>query len=526
MLEFPRWKIIMVCFVCAWAVYMAVPNFLSKEQRESLGGAITDKQINLGLDLQGGSYYLLEVGFKEYMEERKEQLVDDIRSRFGELKKEGKERIGYKRLSSIANGARFELRDLSDKDTVLGLFAQMNREVSIDVSDAGVFSFTFREAYVEDLKRNVLEQSIEVVRRRVDGFGMKEPIIQRQGINRILLQIPGENINFMRNGGIPPAKLTFHLMDENNPYPLSKVTNTPPGTKLLEPDDETDAQFYLIKRRVLLGGESLVDARATYQNGQPVISFRFNSQGGRTFANVTAENVGKPFAIVLDGKVLTAPRINEPILGGSGVISGSFTLQQASDLAVLLRAGALPAPLHLVEERTVGPSLGQDSINSGRNAAMIGFAMVIVTMFVIYRRFGLYCNIALMVNLLLVLACLSLFGATLTLPGIAGLVLTLGMAVDANVLIFERIKEEVRVGRTPFAAIDMGFRHAFKTIIDSNITTLIAAIILFMFGTGAVRGFAVTLSIGILCSMFSAILLTRMMIVLWLKKNKPKTIPL
>lgn len=526
MLDFPRWKIITVIMVCLWSIYIAIPNFMSESTRESLGGAITDKSITLGLDLQGGSYYLLEVGFEEYLAERREQLVDDVRGRLRGFTKDDGSRVGYIGLAATKDGAQFSLRDATDSAVLNDIFGELLGEVTIDVDEAGAVRFAFLETYVQELERSVLEQSIEVVRRRIDGFGLREPIIQRQGLGRILVQIPGKDINFMRDGGIPPAKLTFHLMDENNPYPSTKLTNIPPGTRLLESDNPKDDYFYLIKRRVMLGGESLVDARPTYQNGQAVISFRFDSQGARKFGQITSENVGKPFAIVLDGKVLTAPRINEPILGGSGIISGSYTLQEVSELSVLLRAGALPAPLKLIEERTVGPSLGHDSINAGKNAAIVGFILVIIMMFVVYRRFGLYSNIALVVNLLLVLACLTLFGATLTLPGIAGLVLTLGIAVDANVLIFERIKEEIRLGRTPFAAIDMGFRNAFKTIVDSNITTLIAALILFMYGSGPIQGFAVTLSVGIICSMFSAILLTRMLIVLWLKKTKPKTLPL
>lgn len=281
---------------------------------------------------------------------------------------------------------------------------------------------------------------------------------------------------------------------------------------------------YVIKNRVMVSGENLDDAQATYQEGQPVVSIRFNSLGGKQFAKVTAENVGRPFAIVLDGKVISAPRINEPIPGGQAIISGGFNVQGAQDLALLLRAGALPAPLNILEQRSVGPDLGADSIAAGKIAGVIGLAAVVVFMIITYGMFGVVANVALGMNMFLIGALLSVLGATLTLPGIAGIILTIGMAVDANVLIFERIREEVRNGKSPANAIESGYKRAFTTIVDANVTTGIAAVILFVMGTGPVKGFAVTLGIGIICSMFTAILLSRMIISMWADRARPKTL--
>ena len=345
-----------------------------------------------------------------------------------------------------------------------------------------------------------------------------------QGEDRILLQVPGlQDPESLKRLLGKTAKMSFHLMDEADPF-ASSVRKAKPGYLLLDDVKPDVTQKYLVKKRVALSGDLLVDSQPTFDQGQPVVSFRFNNLGGKKFAKITSENINKPFAVVLDGKVITAPRINGAILGGSGIITGGFSVNEANELSLLLRSGALPAPITVIEERTVGPSLGADSIEAGKTAAIIAIILVIVMMAILYKRFGIFSNIALIFNLILILAILSLFGATLTLPGIAGVVLTMGMAVDANVLIFERIREEIRIGKTPFAAVDNGFSAAFTTILDSNITTLIATFLLFSYGTGPVKGFAVTLSVGIFCSMFSAILLTRMFVVLWLKKNKPKTL--
>ena len=358
---------------------------------------------------------------------------------------------------------------------------------------------------------------------------MREPTIQRQGDDRILLQVPGvEDPERLKQLIGKTAKMTFHLV-----HPQSggqNLTRTPPGAKWLPHVDDGSGQTrnVLIRKRTMVSGEDLVDAQPSSdgQTGEPVVTFRFNARGGKKFGDVTSVNVNRPFAIVLDGSVISAPVIREPILGGSGQISGNFSFRDATDLALLLRAGALPAPLSILEERTVGPGLGQDSVEAGKIASIIGMVLVIVFMGVAYGRFGLMADVALTVNMFLILGALSVLQATLTLPGIAGIVLTIGMAVDANVLIFERIREEVRQGRTPISAIDAGYGRALTTIIDANVTTLIAAILLYIFGSGPIRGFAVTLAIGIVTSMFTAIMLTRLFVVTWLRRTRPVELPI
>ncbi len=357
-----------------------------------------------------------------------------------------------------------------------------------------------------------------------DETGTKEPIIQRQGDKRILLQVPGlANPERLKEILGRTAKMTFHLVDEEVSRDDIASGIVPAGTRLV---GTTDGSRYAIHSRVMVSGDMLVDANTSYdaETGEPVVTFRFNTTGARKFGEVTSENIGKPFAIVLDNKIITAPVIRSAILGGSGQISGNFTVQSANDLALLLRAGALPAPLKVIEERSVGPSLGADSVQAGVKASVIGIIMVIVFMIAFYGLFGLFANIAMLVNAFMTMTLLALFEATLTMPGIAGIVLTVGMAVDANVLIYERIREEVRNGKTPYAAIQDGFKMAFGTIVDSHITTLVAALILYYFGTGTVKGFAVTLAIGILCSLYTSVLVTRLMVVTWLKSKRPKTL--
>ncbi len=517
MMNFPKWKIIVVLLVCLGGLVLSLPNFLPK----SLGNF--GKTVNLGLDLRGGSYLLLGVEFDKYMKEQMQSVVDDVRSALR------KEKIGYKQLGVSHDSVLVSLREISDGEKAKDVIANMSRDFLVELSDAGDMKITYRPEALKLMKQNVVEQSVEIVRRRIDETGTKEPIIQRQGDDRILLQVPGlQNPEHLKQILGRTAKMTFHLMDDTRPFPEGSVV-APPGETLLKGDEDEDPsgqRYYLIKNRAILSGDMLVDSRATFDGNQPVVSFKFNNLGGKKFAEATKENTGKPFAIVLDNKVISAPVIEEPILGGSGIIRGRFTTQQVQDLSLLLRAGALPAPLDILEERTVGPSLGQDSIDAGMMASVLGVVLVCLFMFAYYGMFGVFANIALVANILLIIACLSLLQATLTLPGIAGIVLTMGMAVDANVLIYERIKEETDLGRTPFAAIDQGFAQAYRTIIDSNITTLISTFILFVYGTGPVKGFAVTLAIGIICSMFTAVLLSRLMISVWLVRNKPSKLPI
>jgi preprotein translocase subunit SecD len=366
-----------------------------------------------------------------------------------------------------------------------------------------------------------------MVRRRIDEVGTREPTIQRQGAARILVQVPGEkNPDAIKRLLGQTAKLNFHLVDLDTSVPQALSGNLPAGSMLLEGAEDEGGGQVVVRKRVEVSGENLVNAQPTYQQNEPVVSFTFDNVGARKFGNVTRDHVNELLAIVLDDRVISSPRINEPILGGNGIISGSFTVESANELAILLRAGALPAPLTVVEERTVGPDLGADSIAAGKWAGVIGLIAVMVFMALYYGPiFGLAADIALAVNLILIAALLSMLQATLTLPGIAGIVLTIGMAVDANVLVFERIREEARVGKSPIAAVDTGYREAMRTIIDANVTTLIAAVLLYAFGSGPVRGFAVTLGCGIITSMFTAIMLTRLLISTWLRRSRPAMLP-
>jgi protein-export membrane protein SecD len=390
----------------------------------------------------------------------------------------------------------------------------------------------FSAVATETRRRQAVEQSIEIIRRRIDETGTKEPTIQREGQDRILVQLPGvDNPEHVKALLGRTAKLTFQLVDQSVTVEDARRGRLPPGDEILPAVDEGrgrggGAGAYVVRKRVMVGGDTLTDAQATFQNNEPVVSFKFDSVGGKKFGDATRENVGKPFAIVLDNKVISAPVIREPILGGSGIISGSFTVQSASDLALLLRAGALPAPISILEERTVGAELGADSIHAGAIASIVGVVLVVIFMVLFYGLFGVFADVALLFNLCLMLGALSLLGATLTLPGIAGIALTMGMAVDANVLIYERIKEELRGGRSMLSSLEAGFTRAFGTILDSHVTTLVAGILLYWLGSGPVKGFAVTLSIGVLTSLFSAILVTRLQIVTWLRRLKPKAIPL
>ncbi len=526
MLHFPKWKIILITGTCLLFVWLAIPSFLHEETRNKLPGWMPSKAVSLGLDLQGGSQLLLEVDFDAYMKDQLVNLVDEMRTRFREKK------IGYKGLSVADGKVVFSIRDAGDAN-ITSVIHELNPEVDVSEEGGGNYSATFNDRWKTRSHEQIITQSLEIVNRRVNETGTKEPIIQRQGDKRILLQVPGlsdpEHLKALLGR---TAKLTFHLVDLSVAPEDLEHGIAPPGSHIL-PGDEKEhpgrpPRKYAIYNKVDVSGDMLVDAHPSYddRSNEPVVSFRLNTAGARRFGEITAQNVGKPFAVVLDNKVITAPVIRSPILGGSGQISGGFDTQGANDLALLLRAGALPAPLKIIEERSVGPSLGADSIAAGTKASVIGIGLVIIFMVVFYGLFGIFADIAMLVNAFMTLALLSLFEATLTLPGIAGIVLTVGMAVDANVLIYERMREEVRNGKSPYAAVEDGFRLAFGTIFDSHITTLVAALILYQFGTGSVKGFAVTLAIGIVCSLFTAVLVTRLMVVTWLQKKRPKKLPI
>jgi preprotein translocase subunit SecD len=390
-----------------------------------------------------------------------------------------------------------------------------------------VIRLTVTEAAMLERTRQTIEQSITIIEHRVNDLGTVEPTIQRQGIDRILVQVPGlQDPKRLIDIVGKTARLDFRMVDQSMTPEQALQTRPPPDSEILY--GQKDKQPYLVEKRILVSGADLTNAQPGFdqRTNEPIVSFRFNSNGARRFAQVTSENVGRPFAIVLDNEVVSAPVIREPITGGQGQISGSFTVEGATDLAIVLRAGALPAKLTIVEERTVGPGLGQDSIERGKVASYVGSLMVVIFMIATYGLFGLFANIAVAVNVAMIFGLLSLLGATLTLPGIAGIVLTVGIAVDSNVLIYERIREEVRAGRTPITAIDAGFSRALATILDSNITTFIAALVLFFIGTGAVRGFAITLGLGILTTVFTAFTLTRLIVAWWVRQWRPQRVPI
>ena len=528
MLYFSKFKVLSILFVCLFGLFFSLPNFLSNSQVDKLPSFFPSKQVNLGLDLRGGSHLLIEVESTILVGERMDDLYNDLRSDFrtnnisitsidiskNEIFIEANKDTNFNNLEDVINKLS---QDITSQ------FATIKSQEEIDllkISD-NKYRLKLSEVAVESLRKRAVDQSIEILRRRIDELGTKEPTIQRQGKSRIIIQVPGlDDPNRLKDLLGTTAKLTFHLMD-----PRSNIDNVSRSSIVLYSRDNIDIP-YIVEKRSIISGENLIDAQPGFdpQTNQPIVNFRFDSQGARKFGKVTSDNVGKPFAIVLDSEVISAPIINEPILGGSGMISGGFSVQEANDLAILLRSGALPAPLIILEERTVGPGLGADSVKAGQIASMLGLVFVMIYMFLSYGRFGLYSNISLIINLMLILAVLSTLQATLTLPGIAGIILTIGMAVDANVLIFERIREELANGKSVINSIDNGYKRALTTILDANITTFIAAIILFQLGSGPIKGFSVTLAIGIVTSVFTAFTLTRFIVARWIRKSNPKII--
>jgi len=538
MLHFSKLKIAGMALVFLAGILFSLPNFLSQQTRQAMPEILPSSALNLGLDLQGGSHLLLSVDVQEVQNERLDGLVADVRLA---LRGAG---IGYTGLGRVANGVSVNLRDieqLAEARKVLDGLAQpvaplvfggFNEAVDLDVtqSDNSGFTLTLTEEAIIARNTRTVQQSIEIIRRRIDELGTTEPTIQRQGDTRILVQVPGlDDPQRLKALLGQTAKMNFHLVDQNaSPYDVMGGKRAPAGARLVYTDTQP-AVPYLIRRRAMVSGERLVDASIGFdpQTNAPEVNFRFDSVGGKKFGEVTKANIGRPFAIVLDDKIISAPVIQSAILGGSGRITGNFSVQEANDLAILLRAGALPAPMNILEERTVGPGLGADSVAAGRIALIVGFLAVISFMLLSYNVFGLFANVALIINMVLIMAVLSGLQATLTLPGIAGIVLTVGMAVDANVLIFERIREELRANKAPITAIDVGYNRALGTILDANVTTLLAAIILFQLGSGPIRGFAITLAIGIVTSVFTAFTLTRFFISLWVRaKGRPAQLPL
>jgi preprotein translocase subunit SecD len=529
MLNMARWQVWVIIVICVAGILYAVPNLFPRERLDALPSWLPKQQVNLGLDLQGGSHLLLEVDTKAVVRERLTNLIDAIRS---EMRAK---RIIVSNLAVAegGDGLSFRVRDTAQVETARQSLRELDRTGQINVSPDNVISLRLNQQDLIEQRRQAIAQSIEIVRRRIDETGMKEATIVAQGQDRILVQLPGErNPQRIKDLLKQTAKMNFHLLDTTNSVEEAQRGNVPPGSILLPADKEVEPngqpRVYLVQRRVIVAGERLSDAQPStnQQTGEWIVNFTFDSIGGKRFGDATRENVGRPLAIILDNKVISAPVIREPILGGRGQISGNFSAQSAQDLAVLLRAGALPAPLNIIEERTVGPDLGSDSIEAGEIACLIGFVLIGVLMVAGYGLFGMVANLALFLNVAFTLSIMAAMGATLTLPGIAGIVLGLALAVDANVLIYERMREEARNGRSPFPAIDMAFQRAYITILDSNLTTLIAALMLYAFGSGPVRGFGVTLAIGILCSMFTSVTVTRLIISTWLHWRRPKELPI
>ncbi len=538
MLNIPAWWRYTTLLILAVGILVALPNALPEHLRQRLPSWMPNQAVTLGLDLQGGSYLLLEVDLPAVQRDRAEALMGDIGA---SLRRAG---IGISGLEAVGTEVRVTINDTGRYAQARQLITDLNPTLAVSLVP-GTRNYAMQEpgngrivlrptdAFAEQTRQQILQQSVEVVRRRIDELGTREPSIAPQLPDRIVVEVPGlgDPAQLKEILG-KTAKMTFHLVDEASTTELvgNPSFRPPIGTEIL-PEMQIAGQSggtrVVVQRRVSISGDRLVDASVGFddRSGQPAVTTRFDSVGGRQMADMTRENVGRRFAIVLDGQVLSWPTINEPILGGSAQISGSFTTQAATNLSVLLRAGALPAPLHVIEERTVGAELGADSVRAGIIATIAGLSLVLIFMFLRYGLFGIFANIALTLNLILLLATLTPL-ATLTLPGIAGIVLTLGMAIDANVLIFERIREELRNGRGMLAAIDQGFARARATIVDANMTHLIAALILFELGSGPIRGFAVALGLGIATSFFTAVSVTRLIVVTWLNVAKPRKIVL
>jgi protein-export membrane protein SecD len=522
---------ILVALVILGGILIALPNALPASVASRIPSWLPHDSVNLGLDLQGGSYLLLEVDFNQYQRDKAQAMVADIRAGLR------KARIQYLDLGAKGDTVQVRIPDAASQTQARKIIDDLNpamtsgvlavgaREYAITQDPNGLITMTMSEGYKAQTHVQVLQQSIEVVRRRIDELGTREPDIAQSGEDRILVQVPGlQDPTELKSLLGKTAKMVFQLVDETAD---PNSTLVPPEDQLLQQQPTADNPKpppILVQRRVMVSGDRLTDATQGFDNqtGQPEVDFRFDTVGARQFGDTTKNNIGHRFAIVLDNQIISAPVIESAILGGSGRINGGFTVKTANDLAILLRAGALPTSLNIIEERTVGAELGADSISAGRVSAVAGLAMVALFMILRYGLFGVFADIALTLNVILLLAVLTLFGATLTLPGIAGIVLTMGMAVDANVLIYERIREEQRNGRSMLASIDTGFRRAMNTIIDANMTHLIASLILFELGSGPVRGFAVTLGVGIITSFFTAVMVTRLIVIAWLNMARPR----
>ncbi len=531
MLDFPRWKVWSIIATLAVLVALAIPSFLPERVTAGLGSRVP--HINFGLDLAGGSYLLLEADTADLANSRLEAMRDQVTAEM----RRAKPRIAIGDISTRDNQLSFMLRDPSQVDaarerllTITGGGAGMTgqREWDIQVVDSSRFVVRPTEAGLRQAIDTAMGDATEVVRRRIDELGTREPTIIRQGTDRIVVQVPGlQNPQALKDLLGKTARLEFKLVDLTaTPEQLAKK-QAPVGSQILPyPGNPAGPPVIAVKRSVIISGDQLIDASQTFdpQDNLPQVAITFDGAGGRRFARVTQENTGKPFAIIVDNQVISAPNINEPILGGRASISGNFTVESANQLAIALRSGKLDINLRVIEESTVGPELGQDSIRAGVLASAVAVALVVAFMLVTYGRFGLYANLAVVINVFVIVGVLAFFKGTLTLPGIAGFVLTIGTAVDANVLINERIREERHRGRSVVQAVELGYKEASRTIFEANVTHAISGVIMLVLGSGPVKGFAVVLLIGIATSVFTAVTFTRMLVALWIRRTKPKTI--
>jgi preprotein translocase subunit SecD len=530
MLDFPKWKIWLVMAFTVTGVIFALPSLLPQSATTWLPQRLQDTRVNLGLDLAGGSELLLEATTDDVAKVRMERMEEAVRT---DLRR-GDPRIEVGDISTSGGILSFMPRDTADVDkarervynltTGIGVTGQ--RDWNVEIRDSTRIVMTPTAAGLSDEINKAMETARDVVRRRIDPDGTKEVSVTRQGSNRIQVQVPGlKDPEGLKSLLGKTAKLEFKLVDETaDPATLAQGI-APPGSQVLAyPDNPAGVPFIAVKRRLMVSGDELNDAKQSNdpQTNAPVVEIRFNSQGAKKFGRTTTENVKKPFAIILDNVVISAPNINEPILGGVAQISGNFTVKSANELAVSLRSGKLPVALKVVDERSVGPDLGRESIESGVKAGIAATLALIVYMLFTYLRFGVYTTVALLVNGILILGLMAIFGGTLTLPGIAGFVLTIGAAVDANVLINERIREEIARGRQTIQAVEFGYKEASSAIFDANITNVISAIIMFWFGSGPIRGFAVVLTLGIVTSVFTGVTLTRLMVSRYLSSNRPR----
>ena len=531
MLDFPRWKVAGIWLVIVTLVALSIPSFVPERYTQGLGVSLP--RVNLGLDLAGGSYLLLEADTADVANTRIEQMREQVQT---EMRRQNP-RIQIGDISSRGGQLSFLLRDPTQVDaarerllSITGTGAGMTgqREWDIQVVDTSRFVLTPTAPGLAQAVDRAMADATEVVRRRIDELGTREPTIIRQGTNRIVVQVPGlQDPQALKDLIGKTAKLEFKLVDVNaDPAALARG-QAPAGSQILPyPNNPAGLPVVAVKRSAFITGDMLADARQEFdpQTNAPQVSITFDAQGGRRFARTTQENVNKPFAIIVDNTVISAPNINEPILGGRAAINGGFTVESANQLAIALRSGKLPVDLRIVEEATVGPDLGADSIRAGILASAVAVALVVAFMLVTYGRFGVYANLAVVINVFVILGVMALINGTLTLPGIAGFVLTIGTAVDANVLINERIREERRRGRNIVQSVELGYKEASRTIFEANVTHAISGVIMFVLGSGPVKGFAVVLLIGIATSVFTAVLFTRMLVAQWLRRAKPKTI--